>query len=469
MFFSFQILHRLLSCAFLAALIGLARGGENISAGTGADTGTMLQTGSAQASDKLNDHASPEWWNLQTQATNVTQWHPSFTSPYQGTNSLSPRNAEAETIDLTAFLGFRLPEGTQLYLNPEVDQGFGLSNTLGVAGFTSGEAYKVGSHDPYLRLPRAFLRHVFDLGGGTQDIESGPNQLAGSYSVDNITVTIGKFSPVDIFDTNTYAHDPRADFMNWSVIESGAFDYAADSWGYTEGGAIEWNQSFWSLRGGFFALSTEPNSKLIDQGFNQQEWLGEAEFRKSWFNRPGKIKFLAFTNIGYMGSYIDAIRQSDLTATVPNTANVRHYASSSGFAVNLEQGITESAGLFARFSSNQGYKEAYEFTEINESIASGVSVKGTSWGRKDDTFGVAVVGNVLSKDARAYFAKGGNGILIGDGNLQYGPEKILEAYYAARLEKFLTVGLDYQYVINPAYNVDRGPASIFGFRVHAEF
>jgi len=469
MILPFKIQLRTLSCAYLAALMGLAWGGEAISVGAGEDAGATFQPDPAKVSEKTDSHASPEWWNLQWQATNVTQWHPSFTSPYRGANSLNPRNAGAETTDVTAFLGFRLPEGTQFYLNPEVDQGFGLSDTLGVAGFPSGEAYKVGSHVPYLRLPRAFFRHVFDLGGGTQDVESGPNQLAGGYPVDNITVTIGKFSPVDVFDTNTYAHDPRADFMNWSVIESGAYDYAADSWGYTEGGAIEWNQSFWTLRGGFFALSTEPNSKLVDQGFKQQEWVGEAEFRQNWFDLPGKVKFLAFTNIAYMGSYTDAIRQAVLTGVVPDTATVRQYTSRSGFAINLEQGLSESTGVFARFSSNQGNKEAYDFTEINQSIASGVSVKGISWGRKDDTFGVAVVGNVLSKDARAYFARGGNGILIGDGNLQYGPEKILEAYYAARLAKFLTVGVDYQYVINPAYNVDRGPVSIFGFRVHAEF
>ncbi|RIJ43861.1 carbohydrate porin, partial [Maribellus luteus] len=182
--------------------------------------------------------------------------------------------------------------------NPEIDQGFGLSNTVGLAGFSSGEAYKIGNNAPYRKLPRLFLRQVINLGGEQQAVESAPNQLAGSRSADNVTITVGKFSVVDIFDTNTYAHDPRGDFLNWAVIDAGAFDYAADAWGYTHGLAVEWTQSWWSLRGGLFALSVVPNSVTIDTTWKQYQWVGEFEARHDWFGRPGKIKLLAFATRG---------------------------------------------------------------------------------------------------------------------------------------------------------------------------
>ncbi|MCL6455625.1 MAG: carbohydrate porin, partial [Ralstonia pickettii] len=209
----------------------------------------------AGADTPATDIPEPERWNVHGQFTNVTQWHPSFRSPYSGTNSLTPDNNTKETVDVTLYLGLRLWKGAELYANPEIDQGFGLSNTVGLAGFSSGEAYKIGNNAPYRKLPRLFLRQVINLGGEQQAVESAPNQLAGSRSADNVTITVGKFSVADIFDTNTYAHDPRGDFLNWAVIDAGAFDYAADAWGYTHGLAVEWTQSWWSLRGGLVALS----------------------------------------------------------------------------------------------------------------------------------------------------------------------------------------------------------------------
>ncbi len=202
--------------------------------------------------------AAPERWSIHGQFTNVIQYHPSFTSPYLGQNSLEPGASSASTVDLTLFAGVRLWRGGEIYANPEIDQGFGLSDTVGVAGFPSGEAYKVGSASPYLRLQRLFFRQVVNLGGIEQEIEPAANQLGGTRAADNIVLTAGKFSVVDIFDTNRYAHDPRADFLNWSVIDGGAFDYAADAWGYSYGAAAEWTRAWWTLRGGVFALSQIP-------------------------------------------------------------------------------------------------------------------------------------------------------------------------------------------------------------------
>ena len=410
----------------------------------------------------------PASWSLHVQFTNVTQYHPDFSSPYKGQNSLDSGDRVKETIDLTLFAGVRLWPGAAVYANPEVDQGFGLSDTLGVAGFPSGEAYKVGEKTPYVRLPRTFFRQVIGLGGAVQTNESAANQLGGAELSDNLTLTVGKFSVVDLFDTNRYAHDPHADFLNWAVIDAGAFDYAADAWGYTYGAAIEWTQSWWTVRGGGFDLSEVPNSKYLDNSFGQFSLIGEIEERHELFGHPGELKVLGFVNRGRMADYSDAVQLAQQTGGTPDVALVRHYSTRPGGALNLEQEIASGLGGFARVSGNDGSKEAYEFTEINESVSAGLSLNGDRWHRANDTVGLAGVVNWLSGDARNYFAAGGLGILIGDGRLNYGTEKILEVYYSAAVVDHLTLGLDYQYIDNPAYNRDRGPVSVFGLRVHAE-
>lgn len=411
-----------------------------------------------------------ESYSLHGQFTNVTQKHPGFTSPYAGPNSLEASESAKETTDVTLYLGVRLWQGGELFLNPEMDQGYGLSNTLGLAGYSSGEAYKVGSWSPYFRMPRAFLRQTFELGGERTRVESGANTLASSKLENNVTLTLGKFSVGDLFDTNAYAHDPRVDFLNWAVIESGAFDYAADAWGYTTGAALEWNQGTWSTRVGYFALSTEPNGASIDTSFAQNSSVVEVERRFTLFKQPGKVKLLAYLNRGRMALYANAVALGQTTGTAPDVSLVRRNGSKSGFAFNLEQDIGSGVGVFLRLSNNDGKSEAFEFTEINSSAAAGMAVKGGHWDRPEDTLGATVAVNALSSDAQTYFRAGGIGILIGDGLLpNYGTEQIFEAYYAAHINRKLTVGVDLQYILNPAYNRDRGPVTIYSLRVHAEF
>jgi high affinity Mn2+ porin len=422
----------------------------------------------AQAPASGSDAPPPSFWNVHIQATNTSQLHPSFPAPYSGPMSLDPRQASAETTDVTLFAGLRLWNGAAVYVDPEVDQGFGLSNTVGLAGFSSGEAYKIGANVPYPRLQRAFLRQIVSLGGDAQDIDDGPNQLGGSSTVNNLTLTLGKLSVVDIFDTNDYAHDARADFFNWSVIDAGAFDYAADSWGFTYGGALEWTQDFWTLRGGLFDLSTIPNGKQPDPGFGEYEVILEAEERHQWHDHPGKLKVLAFYNHGQMASYTDALAYAAETGTVPAVAQVRRGQSRTGLAVNFQQELAGGLGVFARASVAQGDREAYEFTDIDQSVSGGVSLHGDRWGKPDDTVGLAMVVNSLSLDAERYLNAGGLGILIGDGRLNYGLEQICEGYYALQLKKGIAITFDYQFIENPAYNRDRGPVSIFGLRLHAE-
>ncbi len=407
--------------------------------------------------------------SLHGQFTNVYQWHDSFKAPYTGANSLTPQRTHAQTNDLTLYAGIRLWQGGELYINPEIDEGFGLSNTLGLAGFASGEAYKVGKAYPYLRFQRLFFRQVINLDGEQYQVESAANQLAGSRSSNNIVFTAGKLSVVDIFDTNSYAHDPRSDFLNWSILDAGAFDYAADSWGYTYGAAAEWNQSRWTLRGGLFDLSKIPNNEHLEKDFRQYSLIGELEERHDWLGHPGKFKLLVFDNRGYMANYSDAVKLGLETSTTPDVALVRHFNSRKGLVINLEQAFNPNIGIFARASINDGSKEAFEFTDINKSVEAGLSIRGGSWNRPNDTVGIAGVINGISDKARTYFASGGLGILIGDGQLvHYGTERILEAYYSTQICPNARISLDYQHIDNPSYNQDRGPVSIIGFRFHAE-
>ena len=415
------------------------------------------------------DASAPQEWALHGQVTNVTQRHRRFTSPYSGANSLIANGRTEETTDLTLYAGVRLWRGAEFWINPEIDQGFGLSNTVGMAGFPSGEAYKIGANAPYLRMPRAFLRQVIPLPGELVKTEAAANQLAGTRAANNVTLTIGKFSVTDIFDTNTYAHDPRGDFLNWSVIDAGAFDYAADAWGFTYGAAAEWTQDAWTLRGGVFQLSKIPNGKIVAVDFSQYMLVAELEQRYQLSGHAGKLKLLGFVNRGRMGAYRDAVQLARQTGEAPDTGLVRRFGSRPGVSINLEQELAPDLGVFVRASVNGGAKEAYEFTEINRSVTGGLSLKGNRWGRGDDTFGVAGVVNGLSSEARQYFGAGGIGILIGDGRQTYGAEKILETYYSLRVNPYLTLALNYQHVSNPAYNRDRGPVSIIGLRAHAEF
>jgi len=413
-----------------------------------------------------------EGWSLHAQFTAVEQFHPAFHAPYSGANSLDPGGSGKETTDLTLFAGVRLWAGAALYIDPEIDQGYGLSDTLGVAGFPSGEAYKVGARNPYFRLPRLFLRQSWSLdapGAIAPAIDSGPNQLAGTAPARNLTLTLGKFSVVDLFDRNRYANDSKSDFLNWSLINSGAFDYPADAWAYTDGAALEWNAPRWTLRGGVFALSKLPNSKDIDGSFDQFGLVAEIEARHAIAGHEGTVRLLGFANRGRMGRYDDALALSRADGKPPDTARVRHYASRPGAALNLEQQWDEDLGGFVRLSANEGAQEAFEFTEINRSLALGLAAQGGRWQRAQDKAGLAVACNGLSSAARAYFSAGGNGILIGDGRLDYGLEKIIELYYNAALQPHLTLGADLQRIDHPAYNRARGPVEVLGLRIHAEF
>jgi high affinity Mn2+ porin len=417
------------------------------------------------------DESETEDWAVHAQATAVVQWHPAFHAAYAGPQSLDSKAQGNETTDATLYAGFRPWRGGELWADLELDQGFGLSNTLGVAGFPSGEAYKVGEHRPYFRLQRAFYRQTFDLGGKGQSVASDLNQLAGSQSADRLVLTIGKLGVPDIFDANQYAHDPRNDFLNWSIIDLGTFDYAADAWGFTYGIAAELTLGDWTWRAALFDGSTKPNDKALDTiPLDQSQEVAEIEHRQSLLGRPGKIKLLAFATEARLGGYQDAVALAAQTGGAPDAALVRRMREKVGAGLNIEQAVSEEAGLFLRAGVTQGNAEAYEFTDVNRSLSFGGAMAGPAWNRPDDRLGTALVLNGISEAAKRYFAAGGSGILVGDGRLTNSAgEMAWESYYSLQLREGVALSMDYQLVNHPAYNRDRGPVSLLAARAHLQF
>ena len=409
------------------------------------------------------------WAVMHGQVTFIEQYAAPFRAPYSGVNSLAP-NAGRETADVMLAGGFKLWRGAELWIDPEVGQGFGLSNTEGVAGFTSGAAFRVGAAIPYPRIQRTFIRQAIDLGGETQKVDADFNQFAGSRTADRLVLTIGKFSVSDIFDNTKYAQDPRKDFMNWALVDAGTFDYAADAWGYTYGAVAEWYWGNWTWRGGLFDLSAVPNSPDLDPSFSQFQWIGEVERRYQLWGHPGKIAVTGFLSRGSMGSFADAIALAAATGGPANIAAVRHYQSRGGVSMNLEQEITSDLGVFMRAGWADGNIEPFDYTDIDRTVAGGLSLNGKPWGRADDTVGIAGIINGISSVHEAFLNDGGLGILVGDGILPHpGLEQIIEAYYSYAVTSKTYLTFDYQLVVNPAYNTDRGPVSVFAGRFHWQF
>lgn len=428
--------------------------------------GTIAMSGIASAEDAGGDQQNIA---IHAQATFVLQGTPGFSSPYAGPNSLTPHQRK-ETFDLTAYVGFRPWAGAEVWINPEVDQGFGLSNTLGVAGFPSAEAYKVGKKHPYVRLQRTFFRQTVDLGGEREAVEGAANQLGGSRTANRLVLTVGKFGVGDVFDTNKYAHDPRGDFLNWAIVDAGSFDYAADAWGYSTGVAAEWYQGPWTLRLGAFNLSKIPNGETLESGFGQYQLDLEIEHRHRIAGHDGALRVTVFRNRGNFGRFDDALALAAITHATPDTALVRRRRTRMGMSVNLEQAVTDSVGIFARAGVDDGGIEPYDFTDIDRTASVGASLNGKLWGRDRDTIGIAAVVNGISKAHQRYLAAGGIGVLVGDGRLPHpGAEVIGEAYYDWKPLKPIDVSLDYQLVGNPGYNRDRGPANVFAIRLHGAF
>ena len=406
-------------------------------------------------------------WNWHLQNTITWQGHPSFPAAYSGPNSLDNGNDGKEMISVDLMAGVRLWQGAEVHGDVLVWQGFGLSDTLGVEGFPNGEAFRLGTKWPNMNMTRLFLRQTIGFGGAQEKVEDDPLHLASRQDVERLTLTLGKFSPKDIFDNNSYANDPRTQFLNWALMANEAWDYPADAIGYTTGFAAELNQPQWTLRYGVFQMPSVANGLAMD-GHLLKAWgmVTEVERRYVIAGHPGAVRVLAYLNRADMGSYQEAVDNSARPADIEAT---RAYRYKYGFGLNLEQELAKDLGVFSRIGWSDGHTEAWVFSDVDSCASLGLSLKGSRWNRPDDTVGLAGVVNAATSVHQEFLATGGTGILAGDGALDYGVEKIIETYYDIHLCGTLHTALDYQFVANPAFNWDRGPVSIFSLRLHVEF
>jgi len=387
------------------------------------------------ASPALGDEKPP----LYFQATVAEQTHPSFQAPYSGLNSLRPGGESA--LSVVMDLGARIHpwSGAEIVVQPEIAGGRGLSSTLGVAAYPSGEVYRIGNPEPALILAKLTLRQA-----------AGP-----------LTLTLGKLSTPDVFDNNPVANDPHTRFMSWGLWASAAYDYPADVRGNTWGIALSYTHFWWSARAGMFLEPQVANGAALERDFTKARALvGEVEARSD----RGAVRLLGFLNTAHMGSYAQAIaRHVEVSDT---RADGRTKA---GMAASANYDFGGGRGAFARASFNDGQNETWAFTEIDRSLALGAVQTGGPWNRERDEAGAAVVVSALSAAHRGYLASGGYGFLIGDGALRYGAEVLAEVFYRAAVSEQVSLGVNYQPLFNPAFNRDRGPVHIFTARAHVAF
>ncbi len=408
-----------------------------------------------------------EAYSLHAQATYVTQTHDAFGAAYSGANSLRPVSETKDSLSATLFLAARLWPGAELYVDPEVIKGRGLSNVTGIAGFPNGDVARVGNGDWKLYHARIFVRQTWGLDDEREAVAPDQHQLGGTQDPRRIVLSAGNFSAADLFDDNSYSHDPRTQFLNWSLMANGAWDYPADARGYTNGVVLEWIERTFALRAGVMMMPIDANQLPLDQRLSVAHGVvveGERAF--AFGGRPGKLRLLAYLNRANMGSYRAALEGGTVPPDVTATRTTRNKY---GFGLNLEQQLNDDAGAFARLGWNDGATETWCFTEIDRTASAGVSLKGTAWGRADDTLGVAVVGNGLSGAHRDYLAAGGYGFMLGDGRLNYRVEAIVETFYSLAIVDKLALSADYQRVWHPAYNADRGSVNVWSVRIHYEF
>ena len=407
-------------------------------------------------------------WFLRGQATGVIQGKPAFRSPYQGDASLSPNGETRNTQSIDLVVGRRLWENAEIVAVPTVTRGFGLTNSLGVASFPNGEAFRLGTRDPVVWLSRLFIRQTVDLSYDAAGSDPDPMRFTGPLALERLTFTLGKVSVWDFFDDNRYAHDGRTQFMQWGLVGAGAFDFAADARGFTEGGVAEWENGTWAVRTGLFRVAREANGLDLEPRY-LKGLQGLTQVERAWLanGRPGVLRLLG----GW--SHPRSARWGDLTQAVvagqADTANLRAFRTKAMVALNLEQEMTDDFGIFARLAWNNGREQNWMYTEMDWSVSGGVSVNGLRWNRPLDTIGVGFNLGGLSTDHQRFLEAGGVGFITGDGRLNYAPELVAETYYDMRLAPGLNLALDAQLVVNPAYNQDRGPVPVFAMRIHAAF
>lgn len=415
---------------------------------------------------------SSRFW-VSAQANFIFQAHPAFPAKYSGTNSLSPQGQSATSRDLTLFTGVRVSRTTEFLLDVEETGGHGIGEALGLAGFTNLDVVRNPTLGKAPYIARLMWHQIIPLGRKQIAAERNPLSLFAELPERRLEIRAGKFDLADFFDVNTYASDSRLQFLNWTVDNNGAYDYAADTRGYTWGAVFEYDDRHWSAR---FAEALMPK---VANGIHLDADLARAHSENAEFelrgsplpHRPGTLRLLAFVNHANMGSYSVAVANF-LAGRTPVPEITDHPLQTTikyGFGVNFEQPLTDWLGVFGRWGWNEGQHESYVYTEVDQTVLAGVGASGKRWRRKLDRAGLAFVSNGISRDHQQYLALGGLGFLLGDGGLNYGRENIVETYYTLHLWEGLYPSFGLQHINNPGYNRDRGPMLAPDLRLNIEF
>jgi high affinity Mn2+ porin len=425
----------------------------------------ILILSSVRINGQPADSIREEKFSIHVQTTVIDQYKPAFKADYSGKNSLVPGEENKLSVTSTLFLGVRVWHGASFYINPEIGGGSGLSGAMGVAASTNGETYKIGNPAPQFELARIFIRQIFALGKETEHQEGDYNQLEGSIPARYLSVVIGKICVTDYFDKNTYNHDPRTQFMSWGLMNNGAWDFPANTKGYTPSAVLEFVTPLQELRYGFSLVPAEANGMTMNWKINKAGSHSlEYSQHYSFAGKSGTLRLFSFFTTANMGNYYQSIA---LNPTSPDISASRKYGHTKyGFGVNLEQSVNNDMGLFIRASWNDGNNETWAFTEIDRSVSFGFSSNGSRWERQNDILGLAYVISGISKPHRDYLMAGGYGFILGDGKLNYSPEHLAELYYSVELTKNIYLSGAYQFILNPGYNKDRGPVNVFSIRVH---
>lgn len=421
-------------------------------------------------------------WNLHGQVTELPQGDPGFPAAYSGTNSLNPNGEIQETFTADLFAGARLWRGGELHIDALLWQGYGLGHTEGIEDFPNGDAFKLGTTYPHFMFAHLFIRETIGFGGKKEEAAEGPLALAGEQDISRLTFTIGRFSPMDMFDHNTYAQDSHTQFLNWAMQTNLAWDFPSDSVGYTTGIAVELNQPQWTVRMGWFQTPGTKNGFTADDlvltfphagssGKFFDSWGTAAEFERRYSRdtHPGAVRFLAWMDKANMINYREAASLLESGGPQADLSAARGYRHKYGFGLNLEQSVTKNVGIFSRIGWNNGQTEGWMYADANWTASLGASISGSAWHRPEDNAGLAYVASGASASAQRFLEAGGLDIVAGDGALTYGSEKVTEAYYSFPVWKNVYATPDFEFVSNPAFNRSRGPVAVLGVRLHWQF
>ncbi len=436
-------------------------------------------TGAAsQPSDPLTvfPHSNTSRYWISGQANIVLQGHPAFPAKYNGPNSFTPWAQSATTHVLTLYTGYELTRYTEVFADLEDATGAGIGNANGLAGYTNLDSVRLVqgvalSTAPY--LARFMLRQIIPLSKERVEADRDELHLATSLPARRIEFRLGKFDLTDFFDVNTWGSDSHLQFLNWTVDNNGAYDYAADTRGYTDGALLEYDDHWWSARFAETLMPKVANGTYLDADIARARAENfELEARGSLIaHRAGTVRLLSYLNHADMGNYEEAIADYlDHKTATPNIVSTRRQGRHKyGFGLNFEQEITPWIGVFGRLGWSDGRNESFAYTEDDRTLELGVFATGSEWRRRYDRAGVALVGNGIVAAHQEYLALGGLGFVLGDGGLTYGHEKIVESFYTAHLWRGFFASYDFQHINNPGYNQARGPIAVSTFRFHTDF